>query len=118
MPLAVTGGDTVSLSNGARDVTTLHVAGLRADIGGEQTVLSGGTCAPGQYYGAPLSEAPINASAGAPSAVAGGAALTGEICPMSGSAGGLPSSPIVQTDEHSGGQTADRRCPTWRTPRR
>ena len=95
----------VSLSNGARDVTTLHVANLRADIDGEQTVLAGGTCAPGQYYGPPLSAAPTNASAGFPSAVAGGAALTGEICPMSGSAAGLPSSPIVQTDELSGGQT-------------
>jgi hypothetical protein len=105
VPLAVMGGNTVSLSNGARDVTTLHVAGLRADINGEQTVLAGGTCAPGQYYGPPLSEAPTNASAGAPSAVAGGAALTGEICPTSGSAAGLPSSPIVQTDELSGGQT-------------
>ena len=42
---------------------------------------------------------------GCPSAVAGGAALTGEICPMGGSAAGLPSSPIVQTDELSGGQT-------------
>jgi hypothetical protein len=105
VPLAVKGGNAVSLSNGARNVTTLHVAGLRAEIDGEQSVLAGGTCAPGQYYGEPLGEAPTNASAGAPSAIAGGAALTGEICPLSGSAGGLPSSPIVQTDELSGGTT-------------
>lgn len=105
VPLAVNGGNVVSLSNGARNVTTLHVANLRADINGEQTVLAGGTCAAGQYYGAPLSAAPVNASAGSPSAIAGGAALTGEICPMGGSAAGLPSSPIVQTDELSGGQT-------------
>jgi hypothetical protein len=105
VPLAVKGGNTVALSNGARSVTTLHVAGLRADIKGEQSVLAGGTCAAGQYYGSPLSEAPTNASAGAPTAVAGGAALTGEICPLSGSAAGLPSSPIVQTDELSGGTT-------------
>ena len=105
VPLSVKPGSVVSLSNGARSVTTLHVANLRADIDGEQTVLAGGTCSAGQYYGPPLSEAPTNASAGAPSAVAGGAALTGEICPMGGSAAGLPSSPIVQTDELSGGQT-------------
>jgi len=105
VPLAVKDGSVVSLSNGARNVTVLHVANLRADIDGEQTVLAGGTCSAGQYYGPPLSEAPTNASAGAPSAVAGGAALTGEICPMGGSAAGLPSSPIVQTDELSGGQT-------------
>ncbi len=103
--LAMRGGTVVSLSNGARTLTTLHVADLRADIDGEQTVLAGGTCAPGQYYGSPLGEAPTNASAGAPSAIAGGAALTGEICPMGGGAAGLPSSPIVQTDELSGGQT-------------
>ena len=105
VPLALKGGNVVSLSNGARNVTMLHVADLRADIDGEQTVLAGGTCAQGQYYGPPLSAAPTNASAGFASAVAGGAALTGEICPMSGSAAGLPSSPIVQTDELSGGQT-------------
>ena len=105
VPLALKEGNVVSLSNGARNVTMLHVADLRADIDGEQTVLAGGTCAPGQYYGPPLSEAPTNASAGFASAVAGGAALTGEICPMSGNAAGLPSSPIVQTDELSGGQT-------------
>jgi hypothetical protein len=105
VPLAIKGGNVVSLSNGARSVTTLHVAGLRADILGEQSVLAGGTCAPGQYYGPPLSSAPTNASAGVPTAFAGGAALTGEICPTSGSAAGLPSSPIVQTDELSGGTT-------------
>ena len=105
VPLAVRGGNVVSLSNGARNVTTLHVANLRAAIAGAQTVLSGGTCAPGQYYGPPLDAAPTNGSAGAPTAVAGGAALTGEICPVSGSATGLPSTPIVQTDELSGGQT-------------
>ncbi len=98
-------GDTVSLSNGSRTLTTLHVAALRAAITGEQTVLSGGSCQPGQYYGPPLSTPPTNASAGAPTAVAGGSALTGEICPASGDAGGLPASPIVQTDELSGGQT-------------
>jgi hypothetical protein len=104
-PLAVTGGDAVALDNAFRTLTTLHVAHLRVDITGEQTVLSGGTCEAGQYYAPPLSTAPTNASAGEPSAVAGGAALTGTICPLSGDATGLPSSPIVQTDQLSGGET-------------
>lgn len=105
VPLAVTAGDTVSLSNGSRTLTTLHVAALRADINGEQTVLAGGSCQAGEYFGPPLGTAPTNASAGFPTAVAGGGALTGEICPVSGNATGLPSAPIVQTDELSGGQT-------------
>ncbi len=103
--LATRRGDTVSLSNGARTLTTLHVANLRADIDGQQTVLAGGSCQAGEYYGPPLSSAPTNLSAGAPTAAAGGAALTGVVCPNSGDATGLPSNPIVQTDELSGGQT-------------
>jgi hypothetical protein len=105
VPLAVHRGDSVSLSNGARTLTTLHVANLRVAITGEQTVLSGGICQAGEYFGGPLSAAPTNASAGAPSALAGGAALTGAICPLSGAAVGLPSSGIAQTDDMSGGQT-------------
>lgn len=103
--LAAHGGDTVTLSNGTRILTTLHVAHLRVDIAGEQTVLSGGSCQPGDYYGAPLSAPPTNSSAGDPTEIAGGAALTGEICPLSGEATGLPSTDIVQTDDQSGGQT-------------
>ncbi len=94
------GGDAVSLSNGARTLTTLHVARLRVAITAEQAVLSGGACEPGSYYGPPLSDTPTNKSAGGP-----GVALTGQICPMNGQAAGLPSSSITQTDEHSGGQT-------------
>jgi hypothetical protein len=45
---------------------------------------------------------PASASAGS---IAGGIALTGEICPLNGHAAGLPASAIAQTDEHSGGQT-------------
>jgi hypothetical protein len=105
VPLAAKGGNVVSLSNGARNVTTLHVASLHADINGSETVLSGGTCQPGQYFDPPLDTAPTNASAGFPTAFAGGAALTGQICPTSGNAAGLPSGSIVQTDELSGGQT-------------
>ena len=105
VPLAVHRGDTVALSNGARTLTALHVANLKVAIAGEQTVLAGGTCQAGDYFGGPLTEAPTNASAGAPSALAGGAALTGEICPTSGDATGLPSTGIAQTDDASGGQT-------------
>jgi hypothetical protein len=103
--LTVHRGDSVALSNGARTLTTLHVANLRVDITGEQTVLTGGSCQAGDYFGGPLTDAPTNGSAGAPSFVAGGAALTGEICPLTGDASGLPSSGIAQTDDASGGQT-------------
>jgi hypothetical protein len=103
--LAATRGDTVSLSNGGRVLTTLHVAHLKVQINGEQTVLAGGTCQASDYYGAPLSDYPTSAAAGVPSVFVGGAALTGTICPTSGDASGLPASPISQTDELSGGQT-------------
>jgi hypothetical protein len=103
--LAVHRGDTVGLSNGARAVTTLRVANLRVAITGQQAVLASGTCQPGNYFGGPLTEAPTNDSAGAPSALAAGPALTGEICPLNGDATGLPSSGIGQTDDASGGQT-------------
>ena len=103
--LAIKRGDAVTLSNGSRTLSALHVAHLRVDITGEQTVLAGGTCQAGDYYAPPLSTAPTSAKAGDPSAVAGGAALTGAICPTSGDASGLSASAIVQTDELSGGQT-------------
>lgn len=101
----IEGGDAIALSNGSRTLSTLHVAHLRVEINGEQSVLSGGSCQPGDYYGGPLSSAPTNASAGDPTVVAGGSALTGEICPTSGRAAGLPSSEIEQTDDRSGGVT-------------
>lgn len=100
--LAVRGGDAVALSNGSRTLTTLHVAHLRVAIRGNQTVLSGGRCQPGEYYGPPVTIPPANFSAGS---IFGGIALSGEICPLSGSAAGLPSSTIAQTDEFSAGQT-------------
>jgi hypothetical protein len=102
VPLAIKRGDTVSLSNGSRTLTTLHVAHLVAAIRGSQTVLSGGKCQPGEYYGPPTSTPPTNSSAGS---LSGGIALSGEICPLNGSAAGLPSGTIAQTDELSGGQT-------------
>jgi hypothetical protein len=100
--LTLTGGQAVALSNGPRTLTTLHVAGLRVGVTGEQTTLSGGTCQPGDYYGAPLSSGPTSPGAGDPF---GGVALAGEICPTSGDATGLPSDQIVQTDEASQGLT-------------
>jgi hypothetical protein len=102
VPLAINGGDTVTLSNGSRTLTTLHVSHLRAAIKGNETVLSGGHCQPGEYYGPPVTTPPTNASAGS---IAGGISLTGEICPSNGSAAGLPAATIAQTDEFSGGQT-------------
>ncbi len=103
--MAVKGGDTVSLSNGSRTLTTLHVAHLRVSIVGDSDTVAAGTCSAGQYWGGPLSSAPVSALAGEPSALVGGGALTGAICPMSGSAAGLPTATIAQTDERSGGQT-------------
>ena len=100
--LAIKGGDAVTLSNGSRTLTTLHVARLRVAIKGNQTVLSGGRCQPGEYYGPPITTPPTSASAGVFTA---GVALTGEICPLNGNAAGLPASTIAQTDEFSGGQT-------------
>jgi hypothetical protein len=108
-PLFVRGGDVVSLSNGSRTLTTLHVAHLRARIVGEETFLSGGRCQPGDYFAPPLSAPPTTTAAGMATdptkPLTGGAALTGAICPLSGRAGGLPSTNIVQTDELSGGMT-------------
>jgi hypothetical protein len=99
---------TVTLSNGSRTLTTLHVANLRVDINGDSATVASGTCTPDEYWGAPLTTPPINAYAGEGSGTAfgaGGGALTGEICPKVGIAYGLPTSAIAQTDEHSGGQT-------------
>jgi hypothetical protein len=84
----------------------LHVAHLRVSIDDRSPgVLAGGTCEPYQYYGAPVSNVPISGQPGMPSALAGGAALTGQVCPSSGDASGLPSDQIAQTDDHSGGLT-------------
>ncbi len=84
-----------------RALTALHVAHLRVDITGAQTVLAGGRCEPGDYYGAFAIAPSTSASAGGP----GGPAKTGTICPVSGDATGLPTDAIAQTDDASGGQT-------------
>ena len=101
----LTGGDVLTLSNGQRVLTTLHVAHLVAVIDGEQTVLGHGSrCQPGLYYGAPPSK-PSPPSSVAGLTGQGGATLTGRICPLSGSAEGLSDAAIAQTDDRSGGLT-------------
>jgi hypothetical protein len=106
--LGVRRGDRVSLSNGARTLTTLHVARLKVHILGSSRRIGGGSCTRGDYWRGPLSTAPTNGFAGEPSAIFGGSALTGISCPGSGRAGGLPASPISQTDDQSGGVTFTR----------
>jgi hypothetical protein len=106
VPLPVAGGDSVVLSNGSRALFVLHVAHLRVVIRGDETVLAGGRCQAGAYYGAPPTTIPTTSSAGLPtSAATGGAALTGTVCPMNGHAAGLNGTQISQTDELSGGET-------------
>jgi hypothetical protein len=103
-PQPLIGGDQLTLSNGATTLTTLHVAALVAHITGAQTVLNAdSTCQPGQYYGPPLSANPISSAAGLTGF--GGATLTGEICPAGGSAAGLSTAAIEQSDDASGGLT-------------
>ena len=105
--LAIKGGDAIALSNSSkRTLTTLHVAQLKVNLDGNgATSVASGTCTPGDYWGGPL-QGPFNsAESGEPSVLAGGAALTGEICPLSGHAAGLPVSDLGQTDELSGGAT-------------
>jgi hypothetical protein len=97
----VRGGDVISLRNSAgRTLTTLHVAHLRVRVVDQQTVLSGGTCEPGDYYGKPITAPPTGTLVGV-----GGAADTGTVCPGDGRAAGLPAGDIEQTDDLSGGST-------------
>ena len=100
--LAVKGGEVVALTGGGRTLTHLHVANLRVEVKGNSKKASGGHCQPGEYYDPPLSKVKTNHSAGS---LAGGLALTGEICPLNGNPKGLPVAHVVQTDEFSGGET-------------
>jgi hypothetical protein len=101
----LTGGDVLSLSNGRRVLSALHVAHLRAVLYGEETVLAAGsTCQPGLYYGEPPST-PSPASSAAGLTGQSGATLTGRICPLSGSATGFSARAIAQADDRSGGLT-------------
>jgi hypothetical protein len=101
----LTGGDVLTLSNGHRVLTRLHLAHLRAVIDGEQTVLGPGSfCQPGLYYGAPP-QTPSPPSSAAGLTGEQGATLTGRICPPSGSAAGFEDSAIGEADDRSGGLT-------------
>ena len=98
---ALTGGDVLSLRNPAgRVLTALHVAHLRVAIDAQQTVLAGGRCEPGAYYGPPLQTQPTSSAVGD-----GGVSGSGITCPGDGRAAGLPAAPIEQTDDRSGGLT-------------
>jgi hypothetical protein len=99
--LAVRGGEKVSLINSAgRKLTTLHVAHLRVRLTGDETVVTGGICQAGDYYGAPVSSPPLGSQVGAPGATGNGA-----VCPGSGHARGLSATNIEQSDDLSGGLT-------------
>jgi hypothetical protein len=98
--LRVRRGATLALRNRlGRVLTRLHVARLRVDLLGSQTVVSGGSCEPGDYWGLPLSSPPISAAIGL------GVAGRGTACPESGRAAGLPVASISQVDDLSGGVT-------------
>ncbi len=97
---AITGGDVLRLRNRAgRTLTTLHVAHLRVEVNGSRTVIAGGSCEPGDFYGPPVSRLPIS------DAVGDGLAGSGAICPPDGRAAGLQDRQIVQLDDLGGGQT-------------
>jgi hypothetical protein len=98
----VRGGDLLTLRNAAgRTLTALHVAHLRVAIKGAETLLAGGSCQPGQYYGAALTELPPSDQVGDP-----GATGLGVVCPASGRARGLSTRTMAQTDDLSGGVTS------------
>lgn len=93
-------GEALSLVNAAgRRLTTLHVARLRVDLIGSQTVIASGVCQPGDFYGRPLTHAPTASTVGI------GPGGGGSACPDSGRATGLSTADIAQTDDRSGGQT-------------
>ncbi len=97
----ITGGDLLSLSNpSGRVLTVLHVAHLRVSIDGNQTVIASGTCQPGEYWGALVTQEPSSSAVGEP-----GSAGLGTVCPATGDAHGLSDSVIAETDDLSGGLT-------------
>ena len=99
--LHLRGGEALGLINAAgRHLTTLHVAHLRVHITGDQTRIASGTCQPGDFYGPPLSKPPVSGQVGV------GVLGDGTVCPPNGSAKGLSTRDIAQTDDFSGGQTA------------
>jgi hypothetical protein len=98
--LHLRGGQALTLVNSAgRQLTTLHVAHLRVHITGDQTEVASGRCQPGDFYGPPLTKPPVSDQVG------DGVLGDGIVCPANGSARGLPTGDIAQTDDFSGGQT-------------
>jgi hypothetical protein len=98
--LSPRGGEVLTLVDAAgRHLSSLHVAHLRVAIVGNETEIASGACQAGEYWGAPLTAPPASTEVGE------GVGGEGQICPLSGSAAGLPVSDIAQTDEFSGGQT-------------
>ena len=118
VPLAVKGGNMVSLSNGARNLTMLHVAGLRADINGEQSVLAGGTCAPGQYYGPPLSDGADQRVGRRPECGRGRGGPHRRDLPAVGQRRRSAVEPDRPDRRAQRRHDRRRRFPIWRTPRR
>jgi hypothetical protein len=103
---SVQGGDTIAVANGARTLTTLHVARIRVDITGNGTSVHTGTCSPGEYWGSPSFLTPPSYYYGSGSVVVSyGGSPPSEVCPPSGHANGLSAMQLGQTDELSGGQT-------------
>ncbi len=101
VPMSISRGQSLALSNGSRALTTLHVANLQVSINDSSpATVASGTCSPDEWTGGPLSSSPTNTEAGGP-----GVALTGAACPSSGDATGMSTSSVAQTDEVSGGQT-------------
>jgi hypothetical protein len=104
LSLPVNRGDTVELRNSAgRTLTTLEVSNLRVDLNGDESVITSGSCTPGEYFDSPLQSAPVSDSAG--NIDGSGASFMGAACPGDGDASFMPSNPIIQTDEASGGFT-------------
>ena len=98
--LHLRGGEALTLTNSVgRHLTTLHVAHLRVHITGDQTRIASGRCQPGDFYGPPLTNPPVSDQVG------DGVLGHGTVCPANGSATGLPTADIAQTDDFSGGQT-------------
>jgi hypothetical protein len=99
--VGIRGGDVLALERArGRTLSTLHVAHLRVDVTGNETIVAGGSCEPGDYWGPPLGTPLASPAIGFP-----GAGGTGNVCPRAGRAAGLPTADIAQTDDLSGGQT-------------
>ena len=101
-PMSIGRGDTIELENSAaRPVTTLHVANLKVAIDdSDPSTVFFGVCSPGEWLGGPLTAVPTNTEAGGP-----GVAGSGLACPADGSAAGMSTASLAETDELSGGDT-------------